>query len=480
MSESPVPLPEQPSLEQLRNQAKDLRRTSGIPLWEAQLAVARRYGFTSWARLKQHVELLDRYSRFPERVATDSDAGTFLRLACLSYDDDEPGPVGAGAADPGARAGDRRGQRLRRRPRPPTSTRCAGCSRPTRRRPRGRADRTGGSRCSTSPTPATTRRSSLDARRSRRPGCCSTPAPTRTPATSGTGCRPRSPCSPASSAKASADRSRQPRHPHSLALAPAAARGRRRPERRPGALQPDVRARQRPPRAALRVRSRAPATAARGAGDSATRSTRRPRWCAASSLGDHARHDRAGPAARRARRRRDRAVRRRHAPRPRWPLRPGTRSSWTTSSRTARRRPTCDPVDAFVAAALAADRPRLDRLLADDPGLAARAARRPPGPRRVGGGLRAPGGGRAPGRAGLRRQRQGPHRRAERPAMGDRAAQGGRRRQRRARPDAAARSAPTPTSTTSASTPPRSAGPATSASSRLIELLEPLTAGTAE
>jgi hypothetical protein len=64
-SESPVPLPEQPSLEQLRNQAKDLRQTSGIPLWEAQLSVARRYGFTSWARLKQYVELLTRYSRFP-------------------------------------------------------------------------------------------------------------------------------------------------------------------------------------------------------------------------------------------------------------------------------------------------------------------------------------------------------------------------------------------------------------------------------
>jgi len=91
MSESPVPLPEQPSLEQLRNQAKDLRQMSGIPLWEAQLSVARRYGFTSWARLKRHVELLTRYSRFPERAATDSDAGTFLRLACLSYYDDEPG-----------------------------------------------------------------------------------------------------------------------------------------------------------------------------------------------------------------------------------------------------------------------------------------------------------------------------------------------------------------------------------------------------
>ena len=91
MSEPPVPLPEQPSLEQLRNQAKDLRASSGIQLWQAQLAVARRYGFASWPRLARHVELLTRYSRFPERVTAEGDAGTFLRLACLSYYDDEPG-----------------------------------------------------------------------------------------------------------------------------------------------------------------------------------------------------------------------------------------------------------------------------------------------------------------------------------------------------------------------------------------------------
>jgi ankyrin repeat protein len=37
------------------------------------------------------VELLTRYSRFPEQVETESDADTFLRLSCLSYYDDEPG-----------------------------------------------------------------------------------------------------------------------------------------------------------------------------------------------------------------------------------------------------------------------------------------------------------------------------------------------------------------------------------------------------
>ena len=218
MSESPVPLPEQPSLEQLRNQAKDLRRTSGIPLWEAQLGVARRYGFTSWARLKRHVELLTRYSRFPERVATDSDAGTFLRLACLSYYDDESGAVGAGAADPGARAGARRGQRLcrgrdgrRRRAAPGAGGR-------PRARPRGKAGHSSGSRCATSRTPGTTRRSagrrSLEtaaaaARRRRRPE-------RRLPLA-----RPAHPVHRAHRRlrRRRAGPVRQPRHPHSLALA---------------------------------------------------------------------------------------------------------------------------------------------------------------------------------------------------------------------------------------------------------------------
>jgi ankyrin repeat protein len=104
-------LPEQPNLEQLRNQAKTLRRAvlasdppalaevaarcpdapgPGFPLRAAQLVVARRYGFASWTRMKRHVEVLTRYSRFPDRVTTDSAADSFLRLACLNYADDGP------------------------------------------------------------------------------------------------------------------------------------------------------------------------------------------------------------------------------------------------------------------------------------------------------------------------------------------------------------------------------------------------------
>jgi ankyrin repeat protein len=57
MSRNPAPLPERPSLEQLRKQAKHLRKTEGLPtLAAAQLVLARHYGFASWTRLKNAVE----------------------------------------------------------------------------------------------------------------------------------------------------------------------------------------------------------------------------------------------------------------------------------------------------------------------------------------------------------------------------------------------------------------------------------------
>lgn len=101
-------LPPNPSLEQLRKQAKELRDRvrAGQPkftqvareshprladgpedwgrfsLADAQLVVARTRGFASWRRLREHVEMLRRYSRSPQRQGT---GDTFLRLACLTY-----------------------------------------------------------------------------------------------------------------------------------------------------------------------------------------------------------------------------------------------------------------------------------------------------------------------------------------------------------------------------------------------------------
>jgi Ankyrin repeats (many copies) len=110
-----IPLPDEPSLEQLRNQARELQRALAAgqgaalalaaehhpagprapsSLSAAQLIVARQYGLASWPRLRQHVETVHRYSRFPARMdaaaAGDSEADAFLRLACLTYEDTGP------------------------------------------------------------------------------------------------------------------------------------------------------------------------------------------------------------------------------------------------------------------------------------------------------------------------------------------------------------------------------------------------------
>jgi hypothetical protein len=109
-------LPAEPSLQQLRHQARDLQRAvrlgdpdalaeaarhhpagrpdagaaARFPLSAAQLVVARRYDFPSWTRLRRYVEVVERYSRFPERMTADGPAGEFLRLGCLYYEDDQP------------------------------------------------------------------------------------------------------------------------------------------------------------------------------------------------------------------------------------------------------------------------------------------------------------------------------------------------------------------------------------------------------
>ena len=58
---------------------------------DALLVVARRFGFASWPKLKTHLELVAALARSPHEVGpSDSAADEFLRLACLTYGDDEP------------------------------------------------------------------------------------------------------------------------------------------------------------------------------------------------------------------------------------------------------------------------------------------------------------------------------------------------------------------------------------------------------
>ena len=69
----------------------------GFTRADAQLVVARQFGFSSWPKLKTHLDLVARYARSPheqpvggplddEKAVVDE----FLRLACLTYGDDDP------------------------------------------------------------------------------------------------------------------------------------------------------------------------------------------------------------------------------------------------------------------------------------------------------------------------------------------------------------------------------------------------------
>ncbi|MFF0265873.1 ankyrin repeat domain-containing protein [Kribbella sp. NPDC004536] len=106
-------LPNDPDLDHLRGQAKTLLKgvragdTAAVALADefhlvqtladAQLVIARSYGFPSWARIVRHLELVGRYSRSPNRQSVggpldtpEQRADEFLRLATLHYGDDDP------------------------------------------------------------------------------------------------------------------------------------------------------------------------------------------------------------------------------------------------------------------------------------------------------------------------------------------------------------------------------------------------------
>jgi len=110
------PLPNNPSLEHLRKEAKRLRAAvlagaddalaavrefhpraaravARFTLADAQLAIARSYGFVSWAKLKHH---LDEIAPFvwspPPAPDPNSRVDVFLRLACLTYGPFAPSP----------------------------------------------------------------------------------------------------------------------------------------------------------------------------------------------------------------------------------------------------------------------------------------------------------------------------------------------------------------------------------------------------
>lgn len=114
-------LPQDPDLDQLRSQARELQRAvrrrepaalARVSRWHpdpppadrfqltaAQLVLARQHGFTSWARLRHYVQIVTARAWTPGRPAPDDEslADRFLRLACLTYCDDQPADRAAAA-----------------------------------------------------------------------------------------------------------------------------------------------------------------------------------------------------------------------------------------------------------------------------------------------------------------------------------------------------------------------------------------------
>lgn len=105
-------LPSRPSLVHLKHQARDLvksnrdgtadaaariaefhpRAGSLFRLSDAQLVIAREYGFEGWNRLRDYVETINSYECSPHQEPADMEpaADAFLRLACLVYGNDHP------------------------------------------------------------------------------------------------------------------------------------------------------------------------------------------------------------------------------------------------------------------------------------------------------------------------------------------------------------------------------------------------------
>ena len=115
-------LPQDPDLDQLRKQARELQRAvrggdraalARVARWypdrpapgtflltAAQLVLAREHGFASWDRMRRYVRVVTDGAWTPGRPAPDDEslADRFLRLACLTYGDDQRADRAAAAS----------------------------------------------------------------------------------------------------------------------------------------------------------------------------------------------------------------------------------------------------------------------------------------------------------------------------------------------------------------------------------------------
>jgi ankyrin repeat protein len=97
--EDPRPLPTQPNLRHLKDQARDLLKAGEAEsLAAAQFQIARRYGFASWPKLKAHVESLNEVGELKQAI----DTNDFDRVKALMSRNPElhRAPLGYGKNGP--------------------------------------------------------------------------------------------------------------------------------------------------------------------------------------------------------------------------------------------------------------------------------------------------------------------------------------------------------------------------------------------
>ena len=97
--DTPRPLPDRPNLRHLKDQAKDLVASGAAPtITAAQFAIARRYGFPSWPKLKTHVESFDQIGQLKTAI----DANDLARVQALMTRNPElhRAPLGYGKNGP--------------------------------------------------------------------------------------------------------------------------------------------------------------------------------------------------------------------------------------------------------------------------------------------------------------------------------------------------------------------------------------------
>ncbi len=97
--DTPRPLPDRPNLRHLKDQAKDLVDAGDAPsITAAQFAIARRYGFASWPKLKAHVDAFDQIGQLKAAI----DGNDLARVQALMTRNPElhRAPLGYGKNGP--------------------------------------------------------------------------------------------------------------------------------------------------------------------------------------------------------------------------------------------------------------------------------------------------------------------------------------------------------------------------------------------